>query len=78
MRRREFLKDTASLVAGPTIGKPPHPSAIRIEQLSHSYQDFHYRARTNSAESRLTASLSSMSNALSACPMDVRPKASAR
>jgi hypothetical protein len=40
MRRRALLK---SLFAAPAILKS-NPSAIRIDEISHSYQDFRYRA----------------------------------
>ncbi len=42
MRRRDLLK-TCALMATPAIGKS-NPAAIRIEQISHSYRDFRYRA----------------------------------
>jgi L-alanine-DL-glutamate epimerase-like enolase superfamily enzyme len=44
MHRREFCQTAAALCAMPAIVKPPHPAAIRIEEITHSYQDFHYRA----------------------------------
>lgn len=44
MRRREFCQGAAALFAMPAVTRPPHPAAIRIEEISHSYQDFHYRA----------------------------------
>jgi L-alanine-DL-glutamate epimerase-like enolase superfamily enzyme len=43
MRRREFLK-TAAVCATPAIVKSPHGGAIRVQEITHSYQDFHYRA----------------------------------
>jgi L-alanine-DL-glutamate epimerase-like enolase superfamily enzyme len=43
MRRREFCQSAAALFAMPAIVKP-HSGAIRIEEISHSYQDFRYRA----------------------------------
>jgi len=39
MRRREVLK----MLTAPAIVKSS-PTAIRIEEISHSYQDFRYRA----------------------------------
>jgi len=42
MRRRDLLK-TCALAAAPAIVKS-NPAAIRIEEISHSYEDFHYRA----------------------------------
>jgi hypothetical protein len=44
VHRREFCKTAAALCAVPAIAKPPHPAAIHIEEVTHSYQDFHYRA----------------------------------
>ena len=44
MHRREFCQTAAALCAMPAIAKPPHPAAIRIEEITHSYQDFRYRA----------------------------------
>ena len=44
MLRREFWPSAAALFAMPAIIKPPHTGAIRIEEISHSYQDFRYRA----------------------------------
>jgi L-alanine-DL-glutamate epimerase-like enolase superfamily enzyme len=44
MHRREFFHTAAALCAMPAIVKAPHPAAIRIEEITHSYQDFHYRA----------------------------------
>jgi L-alanine-DL-glutamate epimerase-like enolase superfamily enzyme len=43
MRRRAFWGSAAALFAAPAIVKPLHPSAIRIEEVRHSYQDFRYR-----------------------------------
>src|SRR5262245_61218359 len=43
MRRREFWESAAALFAAPAIVKAPHPAAIRIEEVKHSYQDFRYR-----------------------------------
>jgi L-alanine-DL-glutamate epimerase-like enolase superfamily enzyme len=43
MHRREFLH-TAALCAVPAMVRAPHHAAIRIEEIAHSYQDFHYRA----------------------------------
>jgi hypothetical protein len=42
MLRRDLLKGCAAFAA-PAIVKA-NPSAIRIDEISHSYQDFHYRA----------------------------------
>jgi L-alanine-DL-glutamate epimerase-like enolase superfamily enzyme len=45
MRRREFLHGAAAgLLAMPALAKPLHPASIRIEEITHSYQDFLYRA----------------------------------
>jgi L-alanine-DL-glutamate epimerase-like enolase superfamily enzyme len=44
MHRRRFCKTAAAFCVTPAIGKSPHPSAIRIEEIAHSYQDFRYRA----------------------------------
>src|SRR5215467_8231399 len=44
MHRREFCQAAAALFAMSAPTKPPHAAAIRIEEISHSYQDFHYRA----------------------------------
>lgn len=44
MDRREFWQTAAALCAVPALVKSPHPAAIRIEDITHSYQDFHYRA----------------------------------
>ncbi|MFZ0592113.1 MAG: hypothetical protein WAM39_16730, partial [Bryobacteraceae bacterium] len=44
MHRREFCQSAAALFAMPAIVKSPYPTAIRIEEINHSYQDFHYRA----------------------------------
>jgi L-alanine-DL-glutamate epimerase-like enolase superfamily enzyme len=44
MHRREFFQTAAALCAMPAIAKPLHQAAIRIEEIAHSYQDFHYRA----------------------------------
>jgi L-alanine-DL-glutamate epimerase-like enolase superfamily enzyme len=44
MHRREFFKTAAAFSAMPAIAKPPHQGAIRIEEITHSYQDFRYRA----------------------------------
>jgi hypothetical protein len=44
MHRREFFRTVAGFCAMPAIVKPPHPAAIRIEEITHSYQDFRYRA----------------------------------
>src|SRR5271168_1431165 len=44
MHRREFWQSAAAFCAMPAILKSPHPAAIRIEEVSHSYQDFLYRA----------------------------------
>jgi L-alanine-DL-glutamate epimerase-like enolase superfamily enzyme len=43
MHRRDLLKTAAAVWAAPAFGRAPHPSAIRIEELTHSYQDFRYR-----------------------------------
>ena len=44
MDRREFCQTAAAFCAMPGIVKAPHPGTIRIEEISHSYQDFRYRA----------------------------------
>src|SRR5690348_16322638 len=44
MHRRLFCKTAAALCSMPAILKSAHSSAIRIEEVRHSYQDFHYRA----------------------------------
>lgn len=44
MRRRDFCKGAAALFGVPAVAKPPHPSSIRVEEITHSYQDFRYRA----------------------------------
>ena len=44
MHRRAFCQSAAALCFMPAIVRPAHPSAIRIEEVAHSYQDFHYRA----------------------------------
>src|SRR5436305_4414395 len=44
MHRREFWQTAATLCAMPGMLKSPHPAAIRIEDVTHSYQDFRYRA----------------------------------
>lgn len=44
MDRRAFCQTAAALCAMPAVIKSPHPAAIRIEEISHWYQDFHYRA----------------------------------
>jgi L-alanine-DL-glutamate epimerase-like enolase superfamily enzyme len=44
MHRREFCKAAAALLAMPAVGKSPHGAAIRVEEITHSYQDFRYRA----------------------------------
>jgi L-alanine-DL-glutamate epimerase-like enolase superfamily enzyme len=44
MHRREFLQTTAAICAMPAVVKSPHATAIRIEEITHSYQDFRYRA----------------------------------
>jgi L-alanine-DL-glutamate epimerase-like enolase superfamily enzyme len=44
MYRREFCRAATSLCAIPAIVKSTPASAIRIEELHHSYQDFRYRA----------------------------------
>ncbi len=44
MYRREFCQTAVALCSMPAILKSPHPSAIRVQEVSHSYQDFHYRA----------------------------------
>lgn len=43
MHRRAFCQTAATLWAAPAILQP-HPAAIRIEEVNHSYQDFRYRA----------------------------------
>ena len=43
MHRRDFCK-SAALAAVPAIAKSPRNTAIRVEEISHSYQDFRYRA----------------------------------
>jgi L-alanine-DL-glutamate epimerase-like enolase superfamily enzyme len=42
MDRRKFCQ--TALLAAPALLKSTPPTAIRIEEVSHSYQDFHYRA----------------------------------
>jgi L-alanine-DL-glutamate epimerase-like enolase superfamily enzyme len=44
MHRREFWRSAAAFCAMPAIVKSPHRAAIRIEEVTHSYQDFQYRA----------------------------------
>lgn len=44
MRRRDFCKGAATLFGMPAVVKATHPSAIRVEELTHAYQDFRYRA----------------------------------
>jgi hypothetical protein len=44
MLRRDLLKSAAAACAAPAIGKSPNPAAVRIEEITHSYQDFRYRA----------------------------------
>jgi hypothetical protein len=44
MHRREFCQAAAALSTMPALVQSPHPAAIRIEEITHSYQDFHYRA----------------------------------
>jgi L-alanine-DL-glutamate epimerase-like enolase superfamily enzyme len=44
MRRREFWETAVALCAMPAMVKSPRRTAIRIEDVTHSYQDFHYRA----------------------------------
>ena len=44
MHRRKFCQAAAALCAMPAIVKSSSPTAIRIEEVTHSYQDFHYRA----------------------------------
>ena len=44
MHRREFWRAVASVCALPAIVRATPPSAIRIQELTHSYQDFRYRA----------------------------------
>ncbi len=44
VHRREFCQAAAGLCAVPAIVKASHPAAIRIEEITHSYQDFRYRA----------------------------------
>jgi len=44
MRRREFWETAVALCAMPAMVKSPRATAIRIEDVTHSYQDFHYRA----------------------------------
>jgi L-alanine-DL-glutamate epimerase-like enolase superfamily enzyme len=44
MHRREFFRAAAGFCGMPAIIKPPHPAAIRIEEITHFYQDFRYRA----------------------------------
>jgi L-alanine-DL-glutamate epimerase-like enolase superfamily enzyme len=44
MHRREFCQAAAALCAVPAIAKSPHRTAIRIQEVTHSYEDFRYRA----------------------------------
>src|SRR5689334_18509067 len=44
MRRREFWETAVALCAMPALIKSPRPTAIRVEDVTHRYQDFHYRA----------------------------------
>jgi L-alanine-DL-glutamate epimerase-like enolase superfamily enzyme len=44
MDRREFCQTAAAFCAMPGVIKAPHPGAIRIEEIRHSYQDYRYRA----------------------------------
>jgi L-alanine-DL-glutamate epimerase-like enolase superfamily enzyme len=44
MHRRKFCQAAAALCSMPAIAKSAHPSAIRVHEVTHSYQDFHYRA----------------------------------
>lgn len=44
MDRRRFCKTAAAICSLPAIAKSPRPTAIRIEEVNHSYQDFRYRA----------------------------------
>jgi L-alanine-DL-glutamate epimerase-like enolase superfamily enzyme len=44
MRRREFCRAAATLCSMPALVKSANPSAIRIKEVRHSYQDFQYRA----------------------------------
>jgi hypothetical protein len=44
MHRRDFCQAAAAMCAMPAIVKSNSDSAIRIEELTHSYQDFRYRA----------------------------------
>jgi L-alanine-DL-glutamate epimerase-like enolase superfamily enzyme len=44
MDRREFCQTAAAFCAMPGIVKGPHPGAVRIEEITHSYQNYRYRA----------------------------------
>jgi L-alanine-DL-glutamate epimerase-like enolase superfamily enzyme len=44
MDRREFCQTAAAVCAMPAIVKSPHQTAIRVEEITHYYQDFRYRA----------------------------------
>jgi hypothetical protein len=44
MDRRDFCQTAAALWAMPAIVKSSHHAGIRIEEVTPSYQDFHYRA----------------------------------
>jgi L-alanine-DL-glutamate epimerase-like enolase superfamily enzyme len=44
MDRREFCQAAAAVCAMPAIVKSPHQTAIRVKEITHSYQDFRYRA----------------------------------
>lgn len=44
MCRRDFCKGAAAILTAPAIAKSPRHTAIRVEEISHSYQDFRYRA----------------------------------
>ena len=43
MYRREFCQTAAGFWAAPAIVRAPPRSAIRVEEVRHSYQDFRYR-----------------------------------
>ena len=44
MHRRDFCHAAAALCAMPAIVKSTDPTAIRVEDVTYSYQDFRYRA----------------------------------
>jgi L-alanine-DL-glutamate epimerase-like enolase superfamily enzyme len=44
VHRRDFCQIAAGLCVVPSVLKGPHPAALRIEEITHSYQDFRYRA----------------------------------